>query len=859
LGYATDSVVQGYNGAAPLLNSVSRTTLAALSVGLALGVALPREAYAGSGVVNPNQTSMYILGTFNPITFGAGTRINAGSNVGVYGGSSVNWTVTNYGSIQGLFQGLHLASSGSTVTNWGTIGETRATAGTGVMLPNGGAVTNQSGGSISGYAGVYIGGIGGAVTNAGSITGSATAVFVTSGSVDNESGGTLSVSSGHSHLAVYVGKGGSITNAGNITSAANNTAVVAIGGGGTVTNSGTISATNAVDAAVYTLNGGTVTNTGTIIVTAASSAGVYLLHGGTLSNSGNISASGNNNRGVWMPRGGMATNSRTITATAAGSIGVGTESGGTVDNESGGTISGANAGVMVSSGTGSVTNAGTIRATTTSSYAVSLRGGGTVSNTGTSSGGRVGIYIGGGSAATNSVTNSGGIYGTGTNSAGVDLGSGGTVTNNSGGTISGPADGVFVAGGAGTVINSGDIHGTAASGNGVILTGGGTVTNTGTITGGHLGIYVRGGGGTVTNAGTITGGALSVAFAGSGTNTLTLQTGSTLDGTAYGSTASGAVNALILQGQGSANNNFVSFKTLNAEATGTWTLGGNSAFGDTKVSTGSLSVTGVLTSTTLEILASAQFKDSGAVTVTGAVTNSGNLTINGVRMNVVGAGGTFTQLAGGTTTLLNGGVLDPSNIVVDRGVFGGSGSMVGDVSVTGGTVEAGAGPGGSLKILGNFLQTGGEIVFKVDPNGHGGFIESTLDFGAGVMISDTTFVFDFLNGANAQQFIADDLLNLNTFFGLTGGGSQFCTELNCGSVLQDISFADNVPGLTITGFDPTTGAIDPTIGAMSVQAVPEPGTWALLITGMLGLAGLKLRRRRRGEPSNVSALPSPST
>ena len=491
-----------------------------------------------------------------------------------------------------------------------------------------------------------------------------------------------------------------------------------------------------------------------------------------------------------------------------------------------------------------MTNAGAISATGGSyGQGVYLAGGGTVNNKsgGTISGsgfGGVGVAVTGGAG---NVSNAGSISAIGAVSFGVFLEDGGTVNNQSGGAISGSGGGVYIRGGSGSVTNAGTISATGRSptgalSRGVFLEDGGTVNNQsgGAISGSGIGVDVKGGSGAVTNAGTINGGTASVQFAGVGANSLTLQTGSTLSGSAYGSSALGATNALILQGHGTANKSFVNFNALNAQGSGTWTLAGDSTFGDTKVTSGTLSVIGTHNSSTLEITAPAEFIDTGTVTVTGAVTNAGALTINGVTMNVVGAGGAFTQ-SGGTTTLLNGGVLDPPNVNVNGGVFGGSGGVVGNVSVTDGDIKAGAEPGGSLTVEGDYSQNGGEIVFDIDPNGMGGFLETTLilDPSFTIGISDTTFVFDFLNYATASQFIADHLFTLNAFVGLAGGG-QICTELNCATILQDVSFSGD--NWMFSGFDPATGAI-------SAQAVPEFGTWVLMLTGVLGLSWLGLRRR----------------
>ena len=71
-------------------------------------------------------------------------------------------------------------------------------------------------------------------------------------------------------------------------------------------------------------------------------------------------------------------------------------------------------------------------------------------------------------------------------------------------------------------------------------------------------------------------------------HTLTLQTGSVLNGDALGSTSTGATNNLILQGNGTANNNFVGFQSLDVQANSSWFLNGNASVGAAAINGGLL-------------------------------------------------------------------------------------------------------------------------------------------------------------------------------------------------------------------------------------------------------------------------------
>jgi uncharacterized protein with beta-barrel porin domain len=306
-----------------------------------------------------------------------------------------------------------------------------------------------------------------------------------------------------------------------------------------------------------------------------------------------------------------------------------------------------NAGIGADS---SITNMGTLTGTLT------VAGGGTLNNNGTISGTATG--------ATNAgvLINSGTIVGS--SGAGVYV-AGGTLTNMVGGYIKGSQYGVHVASG-GTVINAGTILDNTTAG--ASLGSNGALTNqNGSTISGAVGLLFTGTGASVTNAGTIAGtSGVAVQFDAGG-NSLTLTTGSVLDGSIDGG---GGAGQITLAGSGNLANAVANFGAgsalaiapgANWSATGDWTIATVTNAGQFMAGNLSapLGLTGNFTQTSTGTLnvtlgaggASSQFRITGSATLAGnvAAASSGAILRPGTTYTILTASNGITGTFGGVT------------------------------------------------------------------------------------------------------------------------------------------------------------------------------------------------------------------
>jgi hypothetical protein len=204
-----------------------------------------------------------------------------------------------------------------------------------------------------------------------------------------------------------------------------------------------------------------------------------------------------------------------------------------------------------------------------------------------------------------------------------------------------------------------------------------------------------------------------------------LGTGSKLTGDAIGSTASGATNALVLEGAGSADNNFDNFNTLTVQSGADWTLGGTSSLGGATISSG------------------ASLDDAGSLTLMGTSALAGSkiiissddpLNINGTTAlsgKVLGAG--TLAFTGGNATLNNGASLSVAGWAIS-----GSGTTV--------TLDE------NLSYAGSFSEGAGDT-----------FVLSGGDL---LLDGANTFAGGTVDGSNALE-----TKGMTTLSGLTIGGT----------------------------------------------------------------------------------------
>ena len=406
-------------------------------------------------------------------------------------------TITNSARLKA---GLKVSVNGLTVTNAGTV-EPNPTLGSGAGIYLAGTsdiVINQSGGTILGNRGIVGSGAPisasdlSTVVNFGIIAGNATSVsdgmlMFEGGVVTNQSSGTVSGFYGiaFSEQVQPVQLPEIVVNGGLIAGDATKGVGIALGGGGTVTNrsGGTISGLKALSAqGGPSGNPSTVVNAGIIAGNASSttfwSVGVGLNAGGFITNQSSGRISGD--RGIYIA-GGTILNAGSIVGYSSVSIsssklGIALYGVSVVTNQSGGYIGGAIA-ITGVSGTETVVNAGTIAGSnaTTSGQGVQLNAG-TLTN---QSGGTIEGFIAVTAFAAATIFNAGSIAGnlTAASGRGIYLSTTGSVANLSGGWIGGNDAVRFNS--TATFTNAGTIAGNATLGTGIglFLFRGGSATN----------------------------------------------------------------------------------------------------------------------------------------------------------------------------------------------------------------------------------------------------------------------------------------------------------------------------------------------------------------------------------------------
>jgi uncharacterized protein with beta-barrel porin domain len=274
--------------------------------------------------INANSAVVFNHGMISGIGLGS-TGINAntlvltnyadgtvtGDGFGVSGTQTANLTITNLGTISATGFGASVISGNVVnVTNFKTISTAAGNAGTAIFMSSG-SVTNNTGGTIAGDLAIFASG-NTSIFNAGTITGNGGAAITFSSGGNTLTLGPGSVINGTAHGfgADTFQLGGTGTDSFNAslfaTQFSGYTTFNKIG-----TSTWTLTGTNAT-AMPWTISGGTLNVNGTL-----ANSTMTVNSGGTLSGTGTVGTTTINNGGTFLPGNGTPGSSMTIAGNLA--------------------------------------------------------------------------------------------------------------------------------------------------------------------------------------------------------------------------------------------------------------------------------------------------------------------------------------------------------------------------------------------------------------------------------------------------------------------------------------------------------------------------------------------------------------
>jgi fibronectin-binding autotransporter adhesin len=353
-------------------------------------------------------------------------------------------------------------------------------------------------------------------------------------------------------------------------------------------------------------------------------------------------------------------------------------------------------------------------------------------------------------------------------------------------------------------------------------TGVGTVTLSGTdstlTTGGRL-VIGNAGIGTMNigSGSTVTSDRIQLAQDAGSTGTLNLNTGGTL-------VVSDATDTAVSSGDGTATFNFAG-GTLKSNGAHDLTVSSNATLADGTTSTFDTngqagSWTGILSGTGHITKAG-----TGTLTLSGANTHTGTTTISAgtLALDATGTIAESSRINLGTTGTLDVTAKSSFNIGSGQTLSGtGTVALGGDtLTLTAGATFAPGNSAGLVTIDGNFTLNSASII--------------NLELG-GLGRGTTYDAFDVTGNLNIGGTL--NIVHLGDYSPSVGDAFQIFTASSIGGTFAEINISGFAPGIAFN-----TSALA-TSGVLSVSAVPEPSTFALLFGGAaLGFTATRRRRR----------------